>query len=40
MLDVVFITVGIFSILSGIDYVVSWIRRARSSWRTREEKAT
>ena len=37
MLDVVFIIVGIFSILSGIDYVISWIRRARSSWRTRQE---
>ena len=37
MLDMVFIVVGIFSILSGIDYVISWIRRARSSWRTGEE---
>ena len=37
MLDVVFIIVGIFSILSGVDYVISWIRRARSSWRTGEE---
>ena len=37
MLDVVFIIVGIFSILSGVDYVISWIRRARSSWRTRQE---
>ena len=37
MLDMVFIVVGIFSILSGVDYVISWIRRARSSWRTGEE---
>ena len=37
VLDMVFIIVGIFSILSGIDYVISWIRRARSSWRTRQE---
>ena len=37
MLDMVFIIVGIFSILSGVDYVISWIRRARSSWRTGEE---
>ena len=34
MLDMVFIIVGIFSILSGVDYVISWIRRARSAWRT------
>ena len=34
MLDIVFIIVGIFSILSGVDYVISWIRRARSAWRT------
>ena len=37
MLDMVFIIVGIFSILSGVDYVISWIRRARSAWRTGEE---
>ncbi len=37
VLDMVFIIVGIFSILSGVDYVISWIRRARSSWRTGEE---
>lgn len=36
MLGEVFFVVGIFSVLSGIDYVISWFKRARSSWQMRE----
>ena len=37
ILDWVFYFVGILSVLSGVDYVRTWIRRARSSWQLRED---